>query len=201
MKKTTVGVSYVQSLLWIALFFAVAIGAMNVVQLVILDFIHGNPHRSQSNALFMMTVFTPLFGVIVAIGALLVFALPQIFQALLVGILKRAFGDRARFAVLLALPLTAVLTWYCFDYLTPADFNLGINEGPDWTPYRHGISMARYLTSLGFQAPVTLFGFLYFDAGLKGRARKPVIIAALAIAFVLGAISGFEAAQRQIQLL
>jgi hypothetical protein len=201
MSNKAVGVSYVQSLLWIALFFAVAIGAMNVVQLVILDFIHGNPHRSQSNALFMMTVFTPLFGVIVAIGALLVFALPQIFQALLVGILKRAFGDRARFAVLLALPLTAVLTWYCFDYLTPTDFNLGINEGPDWTPYRHGISMARYLTSIGFQAPVTLFGFLYFDAGLKGRARKPVIIAALAIAFVLGAISGFEAAQRQIQLL
>jgi hypothetical protein len=199
--KTTVGVSYAQSLLWVALTIAVMLGVSTVVELVIVDFIHGNPHRPQSNALAMMAEFPPLFGVIAAIATLLVFGLPQVFQAWLVRLLERTFGGRARIAVLLALPLTAVLTWYCYDYLTPTDSNLGINVGPDWTPFQHGISMVRYLGSMGFQAPVTLFGLLYFDAGSKGRARWPVVIAALAIASVVGAIWGYENAQQQIQLL
>jgi hypothetical protein len=201
MNKTSVGISYFQSLLWVALIIAAMLGVSTVAELVIVDFIHGNPHRPQSNALAMMAEFPPLLGVIAAIGTLLVFGLPQVFQAWLVGVLERKFGGRARLAVLPALPLTAVLTWYCYDYLTPTDFNLGINVSPDWTPFQHGISMVRYLKSMGFQAPVTLFGLLYFDAGSKGRARWPVVIAALAIASVLGVIWGYENAQRQIALL
>jgi hypothetical protein len=74
--------------------------------------------------------------------------------------------------VLPALPVTAVLTWYCYDYLTP-DFNLGINADPDWTPYQHGISIAHYQGALLFQAPVTLFSFLYLDAGFRGASSGP----------------------------
>jgi hypothetical protein len=101
----------------------------------------------------------------------------------------------------LALPLTAVLTWYCYDYLTPSDLNLGINVGPDWTPYQHGISSSRYIGALKFQAPVTLFGFLYLDAGIRGVSRKTVIIATLAIAIAAGVIRGHFLAQRQYQFL
>jgi hypothetical protein len=189
--KPTVGISYLQSLLWVALIIAVMLGASINVELVFFDFIHGNPHRTQSDAFAIMETFPPLFAVIAAIGTLLVFGPSQVFQARLVGILERKLVGRARFAVLLALPVTAVLTWYCYDYLTWT-----ITDG-----YKHGISLVRYLRSMGYQAPVTLFGLLYFDAGSKGRARWPIVIAALAIATIVGVIWGYETAQQQIQLL
>ena len=191
MNKTAINISYTQSLLWIVLFIAIIFGVANIVELLFVDFIHGNPHRSQENALFMMTHFTPTFGAIAAVGALLVFTLPQIFQAQLVGDLTRRFGERARFAVWPALPLTAVLTWYCYDYLTPtiSDF------------YAHGISLLRYLTTLGYQTAVTLFAFLHFEAGFHGRSRMPVVLVGLAIALATGAVWGYLQARQQYQFL
>ena len=166
-----------------------------------LDFVHGNPHRPQANAVFMMAVYTPIFGIVAVIGTFLVFTLPQFFQAALIVTLGRIFGDRARFAALLALPLTAILTWYSYDYLTPTDVNLGINAGPDWTPFKHGLSVSRFMSSLAVQAPVTLLSFLYFDAGLRGSSKKPLLVAALAIAVAMGLIGGYTMAQNQIQFL
>jgi hypothetical protein len=189
--KTAINISYAQSLLWIALFIAVIFGVANMVELVFVDFIHGNPHRPQSNAVFMMAAYTPMLGVIAIIGSLLVFTLPQVFQVQLIGALVRRFGERARFAALFALPFTAVLTWYCYDYLTPT-----ITDG-----YEHGISLVRYLKTVGFQALVTLFGFLYFNAGFRGRSRKPVVLVGLAIAIASGAIWGYLQARQQYQFL
>jgi hypothetical protein len=166
-------------------------GVWNIVHLVFFDFIHGNPHRTQSDALAMMAEFPLMFSAVSVVGTLLVFGPPQFFQARLVGVLKRKFGGHARFAVLLALPVTAVLTWYCYDYLTPT-----IADG-----YKHGISLVRYLRSMGYQAPVTLFGCLYFDTSVRGRARWPIVVAAAGVASLVGAIWGYEAAQQQIQLL
>ena len=54
--------SYGQSLLWVASYFAVAVGLSLIIELIIVDFIHGNSHRTQENAVFMMVFFTPLFG-------------------------------------------------------------------------------------------------------------------------------------------
>jgi hypothetical protein len=88
------------------------------------------------------------------------------------------------------LPLTAVLTWYCYDYLTP-----------DWTLCEHGISISRYLGALAFQVPVTLFSFLYIDAGFRGASKWLIVVAALAIALVVGGICGYVTAQEQIELL
>src|ERR1700743_1624802 len=141
MDKTGIRISYFQNLLCVALTIAVMLGVSIIVELVVFDFVHGNPHRPLSNALEMMAEFPPLLGTIAAIGTFLVFGLPQVFQARLAGVLERKFGDRARFAVLLALPVTAALTWYCYDYLT-----LTITDG-----YKHGISLARYLRSMGYQ--------------------------------------------------
>jgi hypothetical protein len=191
----------VQSLLWLALFAAITLGVRNLVELTLIDFVHGNPHRPQSNAVFMMVVFTPILGIFGAIGTLLVFTLPQFFQAALIVNLGRMFGGRARFASLLALPLTAILTWYCYDYLTPTDFNLGINVGPDWTPFEHSLSISRFLRSLAAQAPVTLFNFLNLNARLRGTSKISILVASLAIAIVLGLINGYLMAQNQLQFL
>lgn len=190
MTKRAIGASYAHNLLWVALFAAVMVGVMSVAHLVFFDIIHGNPHRTREDVISMMAMQTPILGIIAAIGSILVFTLPQTFQAALVAVRHRIAGNRARFAVLPALPLTAVLTWYCYDYLTPSDLVLGINAGPDWRPYQHGISMARYMGALAFQTPVTLFGFLYIDAGFRGTSRWPLLIAASVITIARLATSG-----------
>jgi hypothetical protein len=196
--KSAVTISYAQSLIWVGLLVAIAVGVTTIVELVFVDFVHGNPHRTLGNVIVMMVVETPLIGVIALIGVFLVFTLPQFFQVAVISVLNQMFGSRARFAVFLALPLTAVLTWYCYDYLTPTDFNLGINVGPDWSPYQHGLSISRYMRTLAIQAPVTLFSF---DAGFRGGSKKPLLMAVLALAVVVGGILGHENAQQQFQFL
>jgi hypothetical protein len=198
MNKRAIGVSYAHSLLWVTLFMVVTVGVTNIVDLIFVDFIHGNPHRTQGNAIFMMAVYTPIFGIITTIGSILVFTVPQFFQAALISIFGQRFGGQARFVTFLALPLTAVLTWYCYDYLTPTDFSLGINVGPDWTPYEHGLSLSRYMKTLAIQAPITLFSFLYFDADFRGYSKKPIRVIPLAIAIVIGLIWGYMLAQPTI---
>jgi hypothetical protein len=99
------------------------------------DFIHGNPHKTKANAMQMMVLYPPIMGFIAVIGSLLVFALPQCFQAVVSDALIRRLGRRGQFGILLALPITATLAWYCYDYLTPTDVNLGINAAPDWMPW------------------------------------------------------------------
>jgi hypothetical protein len=201
MSKRAIGASYAHSLLWVVLLTAVTVGVESIAHLVFFDIIHGNPHRTRENVIDIMVTMTPILGVIAAIGSILVFTLPQIFQAALIAVSHRMFGSRERFAVFPALPITAVLTWYCYDYLTPSDVGLGINAGPDWTPYRHGISIARYIGALAFQTPITLFSFLYIDAGFRGASKWPVLITALAIIIAIGCIWGYVTAQQQIELL
>jgi hypothetical protein len=200
LSRNTVAGSYTQSLLWIALFVAIAAGVALVVELVFFDLIHGNPNRSFDNVMSMITIFPPILAIIAVIAAFLVFGLPQLFQASAIGLLRRPLGDRARFAVLLALPITGVLTWYCYDYLTPSNFNLGINVPPGQAKFEHGISPVRYLGALMFQAPVTLFSFLHFELGFRGRSRWPLILIALAIMIALGATVGYDGAEGQIEL-
>jgi hypothetical protein len=201
MSKSAIGASFAHSLLWVVLFTAVTVGVMSVTHLVFFDIVHGNPHRTREDVISMMVTMTPIIGVIAAIGTILVFTLPQVFQAALVTVFYRMFGNRARFAVFPTLPLTAVLTWYCYDYLTPSDVGLGINAGPDWTPYRHGISIARYMGALAFQTPLTLFSFLYIDVSFRGASKWLILVAALAIALVVGGMYGYVTAQEQIDLL
>jgi hypothetical protein len=113
----------------------------------------------------MIVIFTPLLGLIAAIGTAIVFAVPKCFQAVVAGALVHRFGDPARVASLLVLPITAVITWYCYHYLTPSDLNLGIDVGPDWQPYQHGLTAARYLATLACQTPATLFSLAYSPHG------------------------------------
>jgi hypothetical protein len=200
MSKSFVNISYALSLLWIVFFIAVTVAVVLIGGLVVSDLIHTNPHRTMGNVVIMMVVETPLICVIAIIGCFLVFTVPQFFQAGMIVTLHPIFGSRARFIVLPVLPLTAVLTWYCYDYLTPSDLNLGVNASPNWTPYEHGISSSRYLMTLVTQVPITLFSFLYFEVEFHRWSRKPFLVAGLILAVIIGGVWGYETAQDQIRL-
>ena len=67
--KTT-NISYARSLLWLAFFIAMICGMTNIVELLIVDFIRGNPHRTQANAMLMMVLFTFIWpSVCISAGA------------------------------------------------------------------------------------------------------------------------------------
>lgn len=192
--------SYGQSLLWVASYFAVAVGLSLIIELVIVDFIHGNSHRTQENAVFMMVFFSPLFGVIAFTGALLVFTLPQFLQAMVVNLSDRLSWQRPVLLVIAILPITTALTWYCWEYLTPTDFNLGINEGADWKPYQHGITWLRYVKTFGLQAPVTLFSLLRHSVDSK-PSRKKIMLITLAIVILAGGGLGYIRGRDQLRFL
>jgi hypothetical protein len=197
MDKATIASSYFQSLLWTALFFSIAV-VLTAGEPAIVDSFRGGPPRT----LFVVIVVLPFIGmnaVNAAIGAFQLYALPQALQALIAGLLEWKFEARAHFAILFALPFTAVLTWYCYDYLT-SDFSFSIGAEPIEQPYQHGISLSRYLEATALQAPVTLFGWLYFDAGVRDRSRTPIVISALAIALAVGGVWGFVVTQSQFRL-
>jgi hypothetical protein len=189
---------YARSLAWLTVLAAIICGVSIILSNVLIDFVHGNPHRTRENTVEMIIMFPPLFGLIAVIGTVIVFALPQCFQALVSGALVRRFGGHSQAAVLLVLPLTAVITWYCFDYLVP---DLGIYEGPDGQRYRHGLTAARYLATLACQMPVTVFSVAY--AGTAGNSfhRKAVIFLALAAAMLAGGFWGYYLAEEQYQFL
>jgi hypothetical protein len=198
MSKNEVYASFAHSFLWVLLFAAATVAVSSVTHLLFFDLAHGNPPRTQRDVVALIAAQTPFICLVTAIGSLLIFALPQAFQTALVAVLHRT--SRARFAGLPALPLTAVVTWYCYDYLT-FDFTLGTNASPDWTPYQHGISLARYMKALAFQTPVTLFSLLYIDTNYRGASKRLILIAAFAIVLVAGGAYGYVTAQQKILLL
>lgn len=201
MTKRDAGVAYTQSLVWVASAMAVAVCTTNITELIFVDFIHGDHHRSQENALDMMALFTPILGVAAMIGSFLVFTVPQYVQALLARAFIGRFGSPASFLTLPALPITAILTFYCFDYLTPSNFTLGIDAGPDWMPYQHGLMWHRYLIALSCQTPVTLFSILYCVLGGRPSYRKLAVSTALALAVVCGVLFGHRTALAQYRFL
>lgn len=190
----TITPSYLKSLLLIALAASVFLGTLIVVETFFVDFVHGNPHRTRGNAIFMMFAYPPLFAVIAVIGVGLIFGFSQLFQIVLINIFTHRYGPIGRFVVLLALPVTTIITWYSYEYLTPTDFGLGINTPQDWRPYQHGLTNRRYLQTLAFQAAVTIFSMLYFEATLRKGFKELLIAIVLIVAVALGCIQGRAAA-------
>jgi hypothetical protein len=185
MERDRIYASYVISLAWTTLLLFIAGCIINTVK-VLQIFFRGTLIGPE----FVMLLDGPLlFGMIAMGGTLLVFAVPQIVQAILAHALVRSFDRRGLVGVVLALPLTVVLTWYCYDYLTPS-MQLSINEGPDWQPWQHGLTIERYLTTLAVQAPITLFGVLHCDAAMRDRSTNSVVVAALYSVIAFGVVWG-----------
>ncbi len=201
MDAKAVSLIYLKSLGSILLAIATAVSAYLIVELLFVDFVHGNPNRPASNAAEMMIFFAPILALASCIAAILVLALPQCLEAFFTWKMLRKIGERGRFSTLFVLPLTALLTWYCYDYLTPTDFNLGINEGADWQPYAHGLSLPRYAAALVIQAPVTLFNFCYFKAHTQKTSKKAIILWTLGLAVAVGCALGYSSALDQYQYL
>lgn len=179
---------YARAFLWVSLAFTILAATFLYTDLIIVDFVRGNPNRTKANVLLMMIVFPPIIGIFSLIGSVLVLAVPQGFQAALSYLLSTRFSAKADIGILLALPLTSLLTWFCYDYLTPSDLVLGANAPEDWRPYKHGVTTQRYLVALSIQLPITLFSYFYWKAIQNERRRKAVIAAGLTFAAVAGVL-------------
>jgi glucan phosphoethanolaminetransferase (alkaline phosphatase superfamily) len=152
------------------------------------DYLHFNPHRTQSDAASIPFIFIVIFSIIALFGVALTFICSQILQAFLAKRLVRKYGVRGLYGVILSIPLLAVVSWYCYDYLTPSDFNLGMNLGRDWTPYQHGLTMSRYTVMLGFQSFVTL---LCLARLVTDRNRPSIKISLILVFLIIASIIGF----------
>ncbi len=110
-------------------------------------------------------------------------------------------GRYAYVVVGLLVPFISILAWYCYDYLTPTNFNLDINEGADWVPYQHGINLKRYLTILSAQGFITTFTLIYFEAAVYRQSRRTVVLGFLFLAIVVGVFLGHRDAISQYQFI
>jgi hypothetical protein len=200
-EKATSRYLFGESLLWIAVFVALALSIAIWVSLVLIDFVHGNPNRSKGNAVMMMALIPVLIGLIAPLGVFIVFSSSQIIQGVMMRVLHPWIGRYAYIFIGLSVPVISMVTWYCYDYLTPSNFNLGINEGADWVQYQHGINLDRYLATLAIQGLVTVFTLLYFEAVTYYRSRKTVIRGALLFVVAVGVLLGYREAVNQIHFI
>ena len=104
-------------------------------------------------------------------------------------------GWRPELVVLLVLPLTVVIAWYSYDYLTPSNVGFMIED-----IYEHGLTLERYATMFAIQALISLFCVCYQHAVLR-RARKGWFVLAVLLAVIgFGGIRGYEIANAQNHL-
>jgi len=171
------------------------------VELILVDFVHGNPHRSQSNAIAMMLFLNPIIGAIIAIWTLVVFGPSQAFQAVAMPMLVRVCRIGPECGALLLLPAAAAVTWYCFDYLTPRDIGFPGSSDPEWEPWRHGITAGRYLGAFGAQSAVTVFTMLYIRTSSDARWRGRLILLLMLAAIAAGVIERWRMAFDQYKFL
>ena len=187
--------SHFASLFWFVVALSLAIFFLLAGDTVNVDFLHFNPHRTQSHAASLPFIFTPVFSIVALFGVALTFSCSQFLQAFLATRLMRKYGMRGLYGIIISIPFLTVLSWYCYDYLTPSDVNLGINCGPDWTPYQHGLTMSRYIIMLGFQSFVTLLSLSRLVTDRSRFSTKIfLIIVFLVIASIIGFIYGFMTA-------
>ncbi|HEY8275773.1 MAG TPA: hypothetical protein VIG52_02120 [Methyloceanibacter sp.] len=200
MTRDAILVSYGRSFICVFLFVAIFLASGLITTLIFVDFVHGNPHRTSLQTYETMAV-TPLFAGIFAVIVTLSFIPSQCFEAWFARSLIPRFGDHVRFWTLGALPFTAILTWYCYDYLIPAGGGPETDEPSNWMPYEHGLTVPRYLTALFAQTLVTLLNVIFLDDVVRHRSPKMIVLPLLAIAVVLGAVDGYFGALGQYKFL
>lgn len=135
----------------------------------------------------MMWLFPLIVSPVAILVVFLVFSVPQALQAALARITERSRLQVA--AIPAMLPLTCVLTWYCWEYFTPAELGF-LNSDPDWEPFQHGMTVSRYVASLEWQTPVTLFSYAYYRAPFGPLSKKRIVIAGLTLAALAGVVQG-----------
>ena len=180
--------SYALSLWWVALSFAAAVTSAMFTNIIFFDFVHRNPNRTTADSILTFVFMSPIMSLLVIIGCFLVFSLPQVAQAAVHVFLKRLPRPFSQLLILLFIPFLGLLTWYCWEYLTPTDFLGG--DDPDWKPYQHGITMQRYLAALSYQVPISIFSIVYFEPDLLRTTRKTSRLVVIGCAVLAGAWYG-----------
>lgn len=171
-----------------------------VTEIIRVDFLSINPHRSQSHAASLPFLFVPICLLVSTLGVFIIFSAAQTAQAMIVRLSLQKFCIRGYCIVATTTPLMAILSWYCYDYLTPSDFNLGINEGADWVPYQHGLTIQRFWVMLGLQSFVTIFSIvrLRFEIGGHNLAKKRFLLSAIGFASIVGIAAGMLKTQPNV---
>ncbi len=184
--------SFVKSLFLTAVVAACATIFWILTDVLKVDFLHFNPHRSQGNAMQMMVIFPPVFAVLACVAVALIFGPAHAIQILLASPLLRRYGKRGLFGLVLCVPLLSILSWYCFDYIMPLD-DATIAGDPDAVPLAHGLTAPRYLKMLLAQSTVTLFTVLRLFLEMQGRGKWKIYLltAALLAGACYGSVSAY----------
>ena len=139
--KPSVMGDHARSFAWLMLMTGIFLATLAVIQDILVHFFLGNPAKVQQQA-SMLAILLTLDFLIATLGLFLVAGASQSVVAAIASLLARRYGRRTQALALLAVPAVAVLTWYCFDYLTPS--NMALIPGLDYVPYEHGLTPPRY---------------------------------------------------------
>ena len=116
---------------------------------------------------------------------LITFLLSQILQGRLLGWLYEKYDRIGLLLFILAIPISAVVSWYCYDYLVPNNPGF-IFDAPEDELFHHGLTVSRYLTILGIQAAISIFSVTRFIFAEKyTRSVKALFFLALITVAVL----------------
>ena len=175
---------HARSFAWLMLIVGTFLATLTVVQDILVHFVFGNPTKIQQQASMLAILLTFDF-LIATLGLFLIAGASQFVVAATASLLARSYSRRTQAFALLAVPAVAVLTWYCFDYLTPS--NMVLIPGPDYVAYEHGLTPSRYGKIAAFQAAVTLFTVIYTTAATtKIRRWLPFTCCGIAVGVGFG---------------
>lgn len=186
--------SFIKSLAWVAVVVACALAFYLLAASVDVDFLGYRAHHMGGNLAMVLVFFIPFLSVIGFVGVALVFTVPQLLQMAMAAGLMRVYGRRGLVGIVLGLPLLSVVTWYCYDYLTPSNLNLAINTDGDWVPYQHGLNSARYWRTLLAQSAVTLFTLarLLMEQHDRKHMKTLLMSATLVAAACYGVVNAYQ---------
>lgn len=169
------------------------LAAIVVMARVVADLgISGSNDSAGKHGIAEIALMSAILGLLALVGALVVLTLPQLFQFLLVIVLRGRFSDRAHLMVLAVLPITAAIACYAYESFIPAIDPLGINAGADWIRPRRGTALSTYLAALAVQVPITLYTLWHLHIRAKKRSPTGARLTAIAIAIVAGSTWGYR---------
>jgi hypothetical protein len=195
--------SFMKSLFILALLCALTSFVAGTTVIISVDFIHGNPHRSQQNAIAIMFIENPIISCILALPVMIIFFASQFLQATFIVPLSKLFVSRSLFAVVILIPLAAIVSWYSYDYLIPHDFLLSLDEDTGWQPYQHGITAFRYASMLIIQLIVSGFSLLgfYLLNSNRAKASRKIMLFLMVFCMLCGIMQGHLMAVDQYKFL
>jgi hypothetical protein len=142
MVQRTTSSSYGQALFWVAALVALFCCVTMIPRFFMIHFIQHHPPETPAFAIRMIFLITPIISAAAAATALLTFVIPQYAQRLLENARLRRIGATSHIGILFALPITALLTWYCFDYIVMTILPM-LLQSEDDASYEHGITPGR----------------------------------------------------------